>query len=62
MIKGFIEVTKYKPKIKYLININSIQCIMGSAIYFISSGASDWLECCESNEEIKQKIAEAQKK
>lgn len=60
MIKGFIEVTKYKSKMKYLININSIQCIMGSTIYFISTGASDWFECCESNEEIKQKINDAQ--
>lgn len=58
MIKGFIEVTQYQSTRKYLININAIQCIMGSAIYFIDE--SDWLECYESNEEIKQKIAAAQ--
>lgn len=66
MIKGFIEVTVGDSNTSYLININWIECVVGSRIYlsFSLPNASnqDRILCNETYEEIKRKIKEAEQR
>lgn len=54
-MKGFIEVTTSKKGTKCLFNVRYIEKVIKSTVYF----AQDYIECKESYEEIRAKIAEA---
>lgn len=62
-MKGFIEVTTSNKGTKYLINVRHIEKVVKSIICFdlVSSSYNeqDYIECKESYEEIRAKIAEA---
>lgn len=54
-MKGFIEVTASKKGTKCLFNVRHIETVINSTVYF----AQHYIECKESYEEIRAKIAEA---
>lgn len=54
-MKGFIEVTASNKGTKCLFNVRYIEKVIKSTVYF----AQDYIECKESYEEIRAKIAEA---
>ena len=59
MIKGFIEVHIKQDEIKpVLINVSHIRDIWGCEIY-IGDDFTNYIDCVETYEEIKQKIKDA---